>query len=71
MDAENSEAEEASVRFRLRAVSPLAVLLQSVRRRGRQGRRGGRERVCFEHGEFRSPVGLARGIFLSQLQMET
>lgn len=44
---EEREADEASVRFRFRAVSPLAVMLQSVRRRGRQGRCRGRERVCF------------------------
>uniref|UniRef100_A0AC11E1T1 Raftlin, lipid raft linker 1 n=1 Tax=Ovis aries TaxID=9940 RepID=A0AC11E1T1_SHEEP len=46
-------------------------MLQTMRRRRRQGRRGGCELVCFEHDEFRSPVGLARGIFLNQLQMET
>ena len=46
-------------------------MLQTVRRRRTQGRRGGRERVCFEHGEFPSPVGFARGIFQNQLQVET
>ena len=72
LDAGKSERRRKQpCRFRFRAVSPLAVMLQTVRRRRTQGRRGGRERVCFEHGEFPSPVGFARGIFLNQLQMET